>query len=222
MEPMTGFGGSDFGMGKPRSSLMERLIGVVTFKAPIYREIADDTEATGVAAIIVILVSVITGTISGALVPLQVQSQMQQDPNTAQAFADLGINPSAWSPLLFALGFAILQPVFGLIGWAIASWLNALIATKFFQGRTDTSEMMRVFGFAYIFNLLGLIPCVGLIGWVLAIIGNIIGIREAAEFDTGKAVLTVLFSFAITLLVTVGLACCVAFGLAAMVGSFAP
>lgn len=208
LEPMTGFGG-DYGTGRPKSSLTERIIGVVTFKAPIYREIADDTEATATAAIIVILVAVITGLISGLFIPAQIQAQLQQNPEGQQAFAELGIDPGAWNPALTAIAIGIVQPITALISWAITSWLNALIATRFFQGRTDTSEMMRIFGFTSIFNIIGLIPFLGLIGWCLSVIGNVIGIREAAEFDLGKAMLTMVVSLIITLLIAFGIACCI-------------
>ena len=46
-------------------NLVDRLKGVVTFKAPVYKAIAEDTTATNNSAIIVIVVSVIVGLISG-------------------------------------------------------------------------------------------------------------------------------------------------------------
>ena len=43
------------------SSLPRRLIGVVTLKAPVYREIARDASATAIAAVIAIGVAAVTG-----------------------------------------------------------------------------------------------------------------------------------------------------------------
>lgn len=69
-------------------------------------------------------------------------------------------------------------------------------------GKTNTSEMMRVTGFVQVFSLVAvlnilvaispMLGCItGLIGLavaVLSLIGYLIGVREAAEFTTGKAV----------------------------------
>jgi len=41
--------------------MLQRLLGIITFKAPIYREIADDTTATKTAAAILAVVSLIKG-----------------------------------------------------------------------------------------------------------------------------------------------------------------
>ena len=48
-------------------NLVDRLKGVVTFKAPVYKAIAEDTTATNNSAIIVIVVSVIVGIVNGAI-----------------------------------------------------------------------------------------------------------------------------------------------------------
>ncbi|MCX7840876.1 MAG: YIP1 family protein, partial [Anaerolineae bacterium] len=77
-----------------------------------------------------------------------------------------------------------------IIGWLIVSAVFAFVANAL-GGKTNTGEMLRVFGYTQIFQVLNIIPCLGAIAaLVLSIIGAIIGIREAAEFSTGKAVLT--------------------------------
>jgi hypothetical protein len=47
-----------------------------------------------------------------------------------------------------------------------------------------------------------IIPCLGwiaaLVGWVLSLIAGVIAIREAMEFDTVKAVITVLIAWVIS------------------------
>lgn len=50
-----------------QNSLMNRLMGVITFKAPVYREIAEDASAMQPAAIIVAAISVISGLLGGLL-----------------------------------------------------------------------------------------------------------------------------------------------------------
>jgi hypothetical protein len=89
--------------------------------------------------------------------------------------------------------------VIGWIGWSI---LTYLVGTTLFKGKTDVQEMMRVLGYASAPRLLGLfgfIPCVGWIiaiaGWVLSLIAGIIAIREAMDFETGNAIITVVISW---------------------------
>lgn len=50
-----------------QKSLMDRLMGVVTLKAPVYREIAEDPAAMQPAVIIVVAISVISGLLGGLI-----------------------------------------------------------------------------------------------------------------------------------------------------------
>lgn len=145
------------------SSLVERLVGVVTFKAPVYREIAHDSSALPPAAIIVVAVTLLIGVVSGVL----------------------GSSP-------FGLTGALVVAILGaLLGWLLGSWLTAFVASKFFQGRTNTAEMLRILGHTYILQIPSIIPVIGgFVALVLGIIATIIAIREAASLDTQKAILT--------------------------------
>jgi hypothetical protein len=159
--------------------LVNRLIGVITLKAPVYREIADDTTATTEAGIIVVVVSLIVGIIG--------------------AFVGVGVPGVTTNPEVSTVSIAIVAAITGLIasvlGWLVGGWVTAFVARQFFQGKTDTGEMLRVFGYTRIFSLFGIVPIIGgIIGAILGIIGNIIGIREAAEFDTTKAILTAIIA----------------------------
>ena len=55
-------------------------------------------------------------------------------------------------------------------------------------------------------GLFAFIPCVGwiiaLAGWLLSLIAGFIAVREAMEFDTGKAILTVLIGWVISFAIT--------------------
>lgn len=165
-----------------QNSLMNRLMGIVTLKAPVYREVAEDNSATSQAAIIVVITGLLAGLGQG-LGPQTtvVNGQIQQ----------------VGGGILYGLAGGVMTAIANLIGWFIGGWLSAFVATRFFQGKTDTNEMLRVNGFTRIFGVLGFlafIPGLGaiasLVGAVLGIVGNVIGIREAAEFDTTKALLT--------------------------------
>jgi hypothetical protein len=163
--------------------MLDRIMGVITLKAPVYRQIAEDKSDTTNAAIIVAIVTLISGFFSG-LVSI--------DPATGNSSVSI----------VGAILGAILGVIFGLIAWAVSSWVLQFIA-KQLGGKTDTGEMLRVTGYVQVFGLVsvlnilalaGPLACIsGLMGFVVAIlrlIGYVIGVREAAEFTTTNAIIT--------------------------------
>lgn len=180
---------------------MDRIMGVITLKAPVYRQIADDPNATTPAAIIVVIATLIQG-FFGGLVGLTV------DPTTGAQAASVNIGG--------AVVGAIFAVVFGLIAWFVTAWILAFVA-KWFGGKTNTQEMLRVTGYVQIFSVVGvlsilglitpaLLCIVGLIGFVVAIlslIGYVIGVREAAEFSTGNAIITAVIAAIINFIIRV-------------------
>ena len=152
------------------SSLIQRLMGVITLKAPIYKEIAEDPAATMPATAITLVVAAITSL--GALL-------------TGHVF----------------------DFVVGIIGaaatWVFSSFVAGFVAERM-GGKTSTAEMLRVIGHTNVFNLFGLLGCVGAIAaLVLRTIAFVIAIREAAEFDTQKAVLTALIVFLVGVAISI-------------------
>jgi hypothetical protein len=163
--------------------MFERIMGIITLKAPTYKTVAEDEAATKQAMLIVIVVSLIQGFVVGLLTP------------------DGGIS--------FGSGIirAIINLALGLAAWYVSAWLLATLA-KAFGGKTDTNEMLRVTGYVYIFNLAVILNLAGLISTsllcitsiiaivilVLSLIGYVIGVREAAEFSTGNAIVTALIA----------------------------
>ena len=174
---------------------MNRIMGVITLKAPIYREIADDPNATTPAAIITAVVGLIAGFFQG-LVSL--------NPQTGAVSANF----------TGAVISAIIIVILTLIAWFVSAWVLAFVA-KWFGGKTNTQEMLRVTGYVNIFGLVAILTvlalitpalgCIaGLIGFVIAIlrlIGYIIGVREAAEFSTGNAIITAIIAAIINFLI---------------------
>jgi hypothetical protein len=53
----------------------------------------------------------------------------------------------------------------------------------------------------YLLGLLSFIPCVGplfpAIGWVLALVAGVLAVREAMDFDTSNAIVTVFIGWII-------------------------
>ena len=82
-----------------------------------------------------------------------------------------------------------------LIGWGLWATILAFVAQRLFNATTDRGEMLRVTGYAYGPRVLGLIPFLGVIGAIWSLVAVIIGIRQAGDFSTGKAIITALVGF---------------------------
>ena len=174
--------------------MLDRIMGVITLKAPIYRQIADDKNDTMNAAIIVVVARLVSGFFSG-LVSVD---------STGGASANI----------VAAVITAILTVIVGLIAWVISAWVLAFVA-KALGGKTDTSEMLRVTGYVEVFSLVGvlsvlglitpaLLCVVGIIGFIAAIlrlIGYVIGVREAAEFSTTNAIITAVIAAVVNFII---------------------
>jgi len=171
--------------------MFERIMGIVTLKSPTYKAVAEDENLTQEAMMIVIVVAVLNGLVGGVL-------------------AQMVAGGSIASGLLRSM----VSIVFGLITWYVSAVLLAVVA-KAFGGKTNTNEMLRVTGYVYVFNLVSLLVVlsfiapvflcltgiVGLVALVLSLIGYVIGIREAAEFSTGNAVVTALIVAAVAFVI---------------------
>ena len=159
--------------------MIDRILRAIRLDWTVFREIAEDQNALTEAAIIVAVVTFLSGigTFIGYLIG---------DAKFGTAF----------------LGFLNTWLIDGIVlGWILWAVLTYFVGTAFFQGKTDIPEMLRVLGYASAPNLLGIfgfIPCVGwliaLAGAILALIAGVIAVREAMEFDTTKAIITVVVS----------------------------
>lgn len=195
---------------------MDRIMGVITLKAPTYRQIAEDANATTPAAIITAVVALISGFFGGAV-----------------AF-DTTAGTSSFNLTGGIIG-AIITVILALIAWFVSAWVLAFVS-KWFGGKTNTQEMLRVTGFVNIFGLVGILNVlalitpalgcvtglVGLVAAILRLIGYVIGVREAAEFSTGNAIITAIIAAIINFLIVavIGAAVLAAVGVgAAAVGA---
>jgi hypothetical protein len=176
--------------------VIDRILRAIRLDPNVYREIAEDENALSEAAIIVIVVTFLSA---------------------------LGTAFVSDNFIVTLLVSWLMSIVVGWIGWAV---LTYFIGDKLFGGRSSIPEMMRVLGYATaprLLGVLGFIPCLGwlaaLIGAILALIAGIIAVRESMEFDTGKAVLTVLIAWVISFAITFGVGLLIGGGVAAL-GSF--
>jgi hypothetical protein len=167
--------------------VLDRIIRAIRLDPTVYREVAEDQNAMTEAAIIVVVVTLLAaiGSAIGLLI--------------AKAGAGAAI-------LSFFNSWLISGILIGWVGWAV---LTYFVGTTLFKGKTDIPEMMRVLGYASaprLLGIFGIIPCLGwiasLVGAILSLIAGVIAIREAMEFDTGNAIITVAISWVIALVVS--------------------
>ncbi len=178
---------------------MDRIMGILTLKAPTYRQVADDPNATQPAGIIVAVISLLSGFVGGLATPIT--------DGSGNVLVPAG-------NILAAIVFAIIAVILGLIGWLIGAWVLAFVS-KWFGGKTNTQEMLRVTGFVNLFgvvSVLGLLALVGIGGLgqclsaivgILSIVGFVIGVREAAEFSTGNAIISAIIAGVISIVIRV-------------------
>jgi hypothetical protein len=152
--------------------MIDRIVRIIRLDWTVFREIAKDQDAMKEAAIIVVIATFLSA---------------------------LGSATVAGN---YIVGFFVSWIVTILVGWLLWAAITYFVGTTLFKGDTDIPEMLRVLGYANAPHLLGLltfVPCVGwlfpIIGWVLALVAGVLAVREAMDFDTSPAIVTVVISW---------------------------
>jgi len=146
--------------------MLARIFGVFKLDVKTFEEIEHNTDLTLPAALIVVVVSLISGLGNGFFNGLFHRS--------------------------FFTGF-IGSLISVLLGWLLWSGVTWAVGTRLFKGEADLGQMLRVIGFAYCPMVLSIIPCIGgIIGVVWAIAAGFIAVRQGLDLDDMKAFLTVL------------------------------
>jgi hypothetical protein len=133
---------------------------------------------------------------------------VENDPSYTQQAALLVVIVGALSGLGAAfVNDGFIGPLIGgvvgaLIGWVVWSFVADLIGRSVFDGESDFGQMLRVLGYAQAPLALGIIPYVGFIGSIWALVASVVAIREGQDFTTGKAIGTVVVGWLIWLLVS--------------------
>jgi hypothetical protein len=155
--------------------MFQRILGVFKLDVNTFEEIEHDQSATSQAALVVILIGIISGIGSGI-------------------FA--GTRQGSF------FGSFIGTLVSMLVGWVIWSVVSWFVGTRFFNGQADVSEMLRVIGFAYSPQILGIIPCIGgIVGAIWSLIAGFIAVRQGLDLDNTKTFFTVLIGFILYVIV---------------------
>jgi hypothetical protein len=149
--------------------MLARVIGVFKLDTKTFEEIEHNTSLTLYAAIIVALVSLVSGVGSGLYNAI--------------------FRGSVGS--FFGGFFGTIFSTF--VGWLLWSAITWFVGTRLFNGQADLTEMMRVIGFAYLPLFLSIIPCIGsVVGGIWAIIAGFFAIRQGLDLDNTKTFLTVI------------------------------
>ena len=156
----------------------ERIIGVFKLDVPTFESIEHDEGATGQAAMIVLAVAVLGG-IGSAL--------------GSSYYGGGGFFTSFFGTVISAFA-----------GWVAWSFLTYFIGTRFFGGEATMGEMLRVIGFAYAPQMLGIIPCLGsLVGAIWSLIAAFIAIRQGLDLSNGKTFLTIIVGFLVYVAISI-------------------
>jgi hypothetical protein len=158
------------------------MIGAAKLQNWAFEEVEADETATGQAAAVIAMVAV------------------------AQAIGSVGEGSGGVIGGLLSAFFT----------WAVWSGVTYFIGTRLFSGTATWGELLRTIGFANapgVLAIFGFIPVFGgLIRVAVAIwilIAGIVAIRQALDFDTGRAILTAVvgwFALLIPMILLGGLA----------------
>lgn len=159
--------------------MFERILGVFKLDVPTFEAIEADRNATGQAATVVGIVAFI-----GAL-------------GASGGAAFVGTSVLGAFLTTFAGTF---------VGWIVWSAITYAVGTRVFGGTADLGEMLRVIGFAYAPQLLGIIPCLGaVVGGIWSLIAGFIAVRQGLDFDNRNAFFTIVTGFVGYVIVRVAL-----------------
>jgi hypothetical protein len=166
------------------AAMFNRVLRAAMLDVNLYEEVEADTSLTQEALMVVILVSVASG-IGSFLAGL--------------IGGDIGAA---------VLGL-VLAVVMGVVGYYIWAYITYFVGTSLFGGTADVGELLRTLGYASgprVLGVLAFIPCLGplagLAGAIWALVTGVVAVRQALDFDTGKAVLTVIIGWVIVFIIT--------------------
>ncbi len=152
--------------------MLQNMMRASMLDRSFYNVIERDSKYSGQAAMVVVVTS-IAGAIGAALRP--------------------GNQP--------VISTAIAAVAAGIVGWLAFSLITTIVGTAL-EGDTNVGEMARVLGFAQAPMILSIVPVVGsIIGSALTLLASVVGIREANDFSTGKAILTGVIGWGVFVLI---------------------
>ena len=153
-----------------QASIIDRMIRAARLEPQLYEEVEHDRSATSQALLVVVLGSIAAG---------------------------IGALSGGIGGLIFGI-------VAALVGWAVYAFIAYWVGTNIFKGpRTEATwgQLLRTLGFANsprVLLVLVVIPVVGIIVglavFIWTLVTTVIAIRQALDFDTGRAIATAVVS----------------------------
>jgi hypothetical protein len=160
--------------------MVSRMVRAMMLNVDFYEQVEADPRYTAEAFLVVFLAAVASGI------------------GTATAYPGQG-------------GLHFVQGVVGtLLQWVAWSGITLWIGTTFTRGpetRSNMGEMLRVLGYAHTPQILILLvfipvagPLIALAAMVWSLVAGVVAIRQALDFSTGRALVTVLIGWVIVLI----------------------
>ena len=167
------------------TAMFNRVVRAAMLDVNLYEEVEADTSLTQEALMVVILVSIASGI--GSFLA--------------------GVIGGDIGAALIGLIFAVIM---GVLGYYIWAYITYFVGTNLFGGTADVGELLRTLGYASgprVLGVLAFIPCLGglasLIGAIWALVAGVVAVRQALDFDTTKAILTVIIGWVIVLVISI-------------------
>ena len=151
-----------------RRSIVDRMRGAALLDVATYEEVEHDNEATGQAAVVVIIVAVCSA----------IGAVWRGGPSIIMAPVSAILGWLLWSAITYVIGDKLLG--------GTATWGELLRTIGFAQ----SPGVLMIFG---IIPILG--GAVRIIVAIWLLIAGIVAIRQALDFSTGKAVVTALLGW---------------------------
>jgi len=171
--------------------MMDKIIGAFTFRKEVYKEVEDDASFTPTAWMIVAVVALLSSLGSGAV--------------AARAIGARWIFGAIGGALFAVAGFAL--------GVFVISWAGKTV----FNADTSFEEMVRVLGLAYVWNAVGFLGILALLGPALTCISGpitflagiaglvawFIAAKEALDLEWPQTIGTVIIGWVVSLVVSI-------------------
>ncbi len=178
------------------ATMVNRVVRAAMLEAAVYEEAEANTNLNQEALAVVILASLANG-------------------------VGLFLSGIVGGSIGAAIGGLLFGVIMGVLGYYIWAYVTYWVGTNLLKGTADVGELLRTLGYASgprALGILAFIPClgglIGLIGSIWALVTGVIAVRQALDFDTGKAILTVIIGWIIVLVITVILGATVGIGAA--------
>lgn len=151
-----------------RRSIVDRMKGAAMLDIATYEEVEHDEEATGQAAVVVLIVAICTA----------IGAVWRGGPSIIAGPISAILGWLLWSAVTYLIGAKLLG--------GIATWGELLRTIGFAQ----SPGVLMIFGIVPILG--GVVRAIVMI-WLL--IAGVVAIRQALDFSTGKAVITALLGW---------------------------